>query len=80
MPAIRDYYIRKYQFIDSADVSNYLTKALKQSCSDYLRQTVAHLKERLLNRKSGGTPKKDMFGFEQTGFFAPYELMTYFFD
>jgi len=80
MPAIRDYYIRKYQFIDSAEVSNYLTKALKLSCSDYLRQTVAHVKERLLLRKVNGKPTKDIHGFEHTGFFAPHELFSYFFD
>jgi hypothetical protein len=80
MPAIRDYYIRKYQFIDCADVSNYVTKALKLTCSDYLRQTVAHVKERLLNRKTGGGPKKDAFGFEHTGMSTPTELLTFFFD
>ena len=79
MPAIRDYYIRKYQFIDCAELSNFLTKSLKLSCSDYLRQTVAHVKEKLILRKTGG-PKKDSLGFEYTGLLTPHELFTYFFD
>ena len=66
MPAIRDYYIRKYQFIDCAELSNFLTKSLKLSCSDYLRQTVAHVKDKLILRKTG-RPKKDSLGFEYTG-------------
>jgi len=67
MPGIRDYYIRKYQFTDEADLSNYFVNILKVSCSDYARQPVVSVMDKLVNRSTGGKKLKDHFGYESTG-------------
>ena len=71
MPAIRDWYVRKYHFTDEADLSNYFTKTLKSSCTEYLRQSVSAVKEKLIARQTGGQLLKDKFGYEWTGFATP---------
>ena len=80
MPAIRDWYIRKYHFTDECDYSNYFAKILKQASTEYLRQSVSAVKEKLVNRATEGKLLKDVCGYEVTTFETPQGVLSFFLD